>query len=37
MSGYFDLSHLVAFVLGVLLAAFVKNLVSSVKSKVGGA
>lgn len=36
MGEYFDLSHLVAFVLGVLLAAFVKSFVGSVKSKVQG-
>lgn len=36
MGEYFDLSHLIAFALGVLLAAVVKNAVSSVKSKVGG-
>ncbi len=36
MSGYFDLSHLVAFVLGVLLAAMVKSLVSNLRSKVSG-
>lgn len=37
MGEYFDVSHLVAFVLGVLLAAVVKNAYGSVKSKVSGA
>jgi hypothetical protein len=34
MSDWFTLPMLVAFVLGVLLAAMVKSFVSSVKSKV---
>lgn len=36
MSDWFTLQTIVAFVLGVLLAAMVKGLVSSVKSKVAG-
>jgi hypothetical protein len=36
MSNFFDLSHFVAFFLGVLLAAFVKSLLGTVKSKVSG-
>jgi hypothetical protein len=35
MGDWFTVETFVAFVLGVLLAAFVKNFVSSVKSKVG--
>lgn len=37
MSNWITMETVVAFVLGVLLAAMVKNLVSSVKSRVGGA
>jgi hypothetical protein len=35
MGNWFTIETFVAFVLGVLLAAMVKNLVSSVRSKVG--
>lgn len=37
MNDWFTLQTLVAFVLGVLLAAMVRGLVGSVKSKVQGA
>jgi hypothetical protein len=37
MSDWFTLQTFVAFVLGVLLSAMVKGVVSSAKSKVGGA
>ena len=37
MSEWVNLQTFIAFVLGVLLAAFVKNLVSSVKTRVQGA
>lgn len=36
MSEWFDLSHFIAFVLGVMLSAMVKGWVSSARSAVKG-
>lgn len=36
MSGWLNMHNLIVFLLGVLLASYVKMLVSQVKGKVGG-